>query len=506
MSLQERPEQPEHPDAETLESYVVGMLEGQDVDWLEAHLRRCRCCTDEVRRQAQTEMALGELAAGATFCAGCQRLLMESRCPHCGAVGEAGGYRVQALLVQNARGRMYLARDAAGQAVALKELAFVQPPHPEAVAAFEREARLLRQLSHPRIPRFLASFARGEGVNTRLYLAQEYVEGESLEKRLAHHQFSEGEARAVAEQVLSILEYLQGLAPMVFHRDIKPANLIQRADGQIALVDFGAARDLGPTAGATLVGTFGYMPIEQLGGVVDATTDLHALGATICQLVSRREPWSFLEDPSALARLNLSAAFRNFLARLTARRAADRFPDAATAAAALRALDRRGWRPRLPAPPALRLGAVMASGFALALGGALIFRGLPRDRGNTQPPRMDARIAITDEARTSPPGPPSLELSPPDGRAQLAMDPTAAPYVPRLPADLAGSGARSDALFRICVSTAGEVTSVHLIKGQQPRIDAAVATAIRAWRYKPYLKGGRAVPFCTSVQFRMEGK
>ena len=65
--------------------------------------------------------------------------------------------------MQNAHGRMYLARDPAGQPVALKELAFVQPPHPDAVAAFEREARLLRQLSHPQIPRFLAGLQRRRG-------------------------------------------------------------------------------------------------------------------------------------------------------------------------------------------------------------------------------------------------------------------------------------------------------------------------------------------------------
>jgi serine/threonine protein kinase len=250
-------------------------------------------------------------------------------------VAEAGGFRVQEVIVQNAHGRLYLARDRTGQAVALKELAFVQAPHPEAIEAFEREARLLQQLDDPQIPRFLASFREGEGVDTRLYLAQEYVEGESLLVRLGRHQFAEEEAIEVALQVLSILEYLQSLAPMVFHRDIKPANLIRRPDGRIALVDFGAARDLGPTVGATLVGTFGYMPLEQMGGIVDATTDPYALGATLCHLLGRREPWKFVEDLGAIERLNGSREFLAFLRKLMARQPSERFVSAAEAKRAL---------------------------------------------------------------------------------------------------------------------------------------------------------------------------
>jgi Protein kinase domain len=363
-----------HPAPEALELYVLGAHEEVPVQALEAHLRRCPACTDEVRRQAQLDLALAEAASDAVFCPACGGVILEARCPQCGAVAAVGDFRIDKVLVQNAHGRMYLARDRAGQAVALKELAFVQPPHPDAVAAFEREGRLLRQLSHPQIPRFVASFRAGEGVHTRLYLAQEYVEGESLLARMSRHQFSEEEAQAVALEVLTVLEYLQSLSPLVTHRDIKPANLIRRPDGRIALVDFGAARDLGPTAGATLVGTFGYMPLEQMGGIVDATTDLYALGATLCHLLSRREPWSFLDDPGALARLNVSAGFRERLGTLVARRPADRYPSARAAAAAFRA--RTGKRRRLlpvwgERPRGFRSVAAVLATLGIVVGGAL---------------------------------------------------------------------------------------------------------------------------------------
>ncbi|HEX8107698.1 MAG TPA: phosphotransferase [Kofleriaceae bacterium] len=121
-----------------------------------------------------------------------------------------------------------------------------------------------------------ASFQEGDGIHARYYLAQELIAGEALDDRLESHWFTEAEILAIARQVLDVLVYLQGLSPMVIHRDIKPANLLVRPDGAIAVVDFGAAHVHGATAASTAIGTFGYMPIEQLAGEVDATTDLIA--------------------------------------------------------------------------------------------------------------------------------------------------------------------------------------------------------------------------------------
>ena len=111
------------------------------------------------------------------------------------------------------------------------------------------------------------------------------------------------------------------------HRDVKPANVLRRPDGTLALVDFGAARAVeGVTHGATLVGTFGYMPPEQLGGTVDATADLYALGATLVHLVGRKAPEDILGPDLELRldHLNVSPGFRAFLSRLTARKRTSR--------------------------------------------------------------------------------------------------------------------------------------------------------------------------------------
>ncbi|MCW5801973.1 MAG: hypothetical protein KIT31_06260 [Deltaproteobacteria bacterium] len=372
------------PTREDLELYVMGAYDG-DAGELERAIAADRGAADTVAREAELELLLREAAAAATFCPGCRDLVADgARCDACGAAARPGGYVVERVLVSNAHGRMYAARDADGKRVALKELAFVQSPSAAAIAAFEREAVLLRALDHPRIPRFCASFEEGTGVHVRYYLAQELVDGTPLDARLADHFYAEPEIADIARQVLEVLVYLQGLSPIVVHRDIKPANLLMRAGaagrppydpgagrsdafgaagGQIAVVDFGAAYVHGTTAGSTTIGTFGYMPIEQLAGQVDATTDTYALGATLLHLLTRREPWRFLQgtanldgvDPSGRSPSgspwphreadaaakgrwhseNVSPPMRAFLHKLVAAEPRDRFPSAAAALAAL---------------------------------------------------------------------------------------------------------------------------------------------------------------------------
>jgi hypothetical protein len=325
---------PTRPTREDIELYVSGNFDG-DVAALERAIAEDPALAAMVAEEAKLELLLRDAAAAATFCPACDALVRVERCDQCGAAMRPGGFTVERVLVSNAHGRMYLAHDADGKRVALKELAFLHAPSAAAVAAFEREAKFLRALEHPAIPRFCASFEEGQGVHTRYYLAQELVEGTSLDK-LDEHWYSETEIVDIAKQVLSILEYLQSLSPMVIHRDIKPANLLKRPDGSIALVDFGAAHAHGATAGVTTIGTFGYMPTEQLAGIVDSTTDLYALGASLLHLLTRQEPWKLAQSKTTV---NVSAPLRAFLDKLVAPDPKDRFPDAKAALAGLEARD-----------------------------------------------------------------------------------------------------------------------------------------------------------------------
>jgi serine/threonine protein kinase len=326
------------------------------------------------------------------LCAVCEHPVQGPRCEECGAPVAPGGFQVLRQLAQGPHSRMFLAEREGGR-VALKELLFALVPDAARLESFEREAEFLRQLKHPRIPRLLASFREGSGVNTRLYLAQEFVEGRSLLEELEDHRFSEPEVRRIARQVLEVLMYLHGLSPQVIHRDLKPANLMRRPNGEIALVDFGSARDLvrGATHRSTLVGTFGYMPPEQLGGTVDETSDLYALGATLIHLLSRKAPDELLRPGMEIAfeeKVNASAGMKAFLARLTERDRSRRFPSARAALEALDALEHS--RPAPGAahkrPSQLRLLVFAGAGAGLVLSASLGIILATRPSGLPPPP------------------------------------------------------------------------------------------------------------------------
>ncbi|HEX8700560.1 MAG TPA: serine/threonine-protein kinase [Myxococcaceae bacterium] len=318
------------------------------------------------------------------------------------------------LLGQSDTGYTYQALADDGAQVVVKELCFASTPSAQDVEAFEREGQLLKRLRHPRLPRYRDSFREGEGPGLRLYLVYDFVVGHSLFEELQAHRYTEAEAYTLAQRILEILRYLHQLAPPVIHRDIKPQNLIRRPDGTVVLVDFGAARELanGTTASATVVGTFGYMPLEQLGGIVDETSDLYALGATLVHLLALRPPWELLVPGRGIlleGAVPVSPAFRKFLERLMAPRG-ERFASAAEALAALEE------RPSLARGGARRWGLV--AGVALAVGGGLfLVRG---------PLTAPAPVTVSRSVAALPRPQPVARAAP----ALPAMPPSAVPVAP----------------------------------------------------------------------------
>jgi predicted Ser/Thr protein kinase len=292
----------------------------------------------------------------------------------------AGGYRIERILGQGASGRVYRAVAPDGSVIALKELQFATVPGAQQIDAFEREAATLKTLHHRSIPRFVESFQEGEGVHLRLYLAAEFIEGEPLSARIARGPLGEGELRELATQALGVLAYLHRLG--VLHRDIKPDNLIVRPGGDLVLVDFGSARRLegSRTYGATLVGTFGYMPTEQLGGTVDATSDLYALGATLLHAATGRAPSDLLAGDFSL-RVPPKIPLRDLIVRLVQPRRERRLQDAEAALAILRNPPRApAVRPRFAAFAAVALlaGAAIATSLPRVSASAAV-RATPRD-------------------------------------------------------------------------------------------------------------------------------
>ena len=295
------------------------------------------------------------------------------RCVFCGVAREVRGYRVERVLAQGPHGRVYRAHAQDGSVVALKELQFASVPGAQQLDAFEREAATLKTLNHPRIPRYIESFSEGEGVQVRLYLAAEFIEGEMLSARIARGPLAEADLRDVAAQVLRVLAYLHELG--VLHRDIKPDNLIVRPPGEVVLVDFGSARQLSGsrTYGSTLVGTFGYMPTEQLGGTVDATSDLYALGATLLHAAIGKPPSELLSSDFSL-RVPADIPLHDLIAHLVQPRRERRLPSAAAALQELEHPPRRSsLRPRFAIAAAGMLAAgLVASSLARAPASAAV--------------------------------------------------------------------------------------------------------------------------------------
>lgn len=204
-----------------------------------------------------------------------------------------GHYRVTRLLSdEGGFGRTYLAEDLdnMNDTCVVKQLApKVQGTSAlnKAVQLFEQEARQLKELGkHPQIPTLYAFFEQDK----RLYLVQEWIEGQNLQKQLQQQgAWRESEIRDLLLDLLPVLQFIHD--HYVIHRDIKPANIIRRSsDGKFVLIDFGASKQLVATTMSigTMIGTLGYAPIEQMqGGEAYPASDLFSLGATCFYLLTR---------------------------------------------------------------------------------------------------------------------------------------------------------------------------------------------------------------------------
>jgi serine/threonine protein kinase len=269
-------------------------------------------------------------------------------------------YRIQRVLGQGGFGRTYLASDehCFGDACVLKE--FVPASRTEYVVQksrelFEREARVLYQINHPQIPRFLAWLTdRG-----RLFLVQEYIDGKTYGQLLQERQrrgeppFSEAEIVQWLCDLLPVLEYLHGIN--ILHRDISPEN-IMLPNGQThpVLIDFGlvkqtvsqilsAAGGAPGSAQASVVGKFGYSPPEQIRmGQCYPCSDLYALGVSAVVLLTGQDLSVLMEHTSLEWRwreyADVSDRLVRILDRLLSEKPKDRYQTAREVLSDLRAL------------------------------------------------------------------------------------------------------------------------------------------------------------------------
>jgi eukaryotic-like serine/threonine-protein kinase len=189
----------------------------------------------------------------------------------------------------------WLAEDRqAGAQVVVKLLSFGELDQWKALELFQREADVLRALHCDGIPSYVDSFRFGKGAGTRFVLVQQFVEGQSLQEKVeSGWHGTEEEIRAIAVKLLRIVAYIHSLRPPIVHRDINPRNTIVRVDGSVFLVDFGGVQDamrVSTASANTVIGTPGYMPLEQFVGKATVRSDLYAVAATILFALTHQNP------------------------------------------------------------------------------------------------------------------------------------------------------------------------------------------------------------------------
>lgn len=225
------------------------------------------------------------------------------------------------------------------QPVVIKQFQFAKPGADwSAYKAHEREIKVLRELSHPGIPRYLDSFETAEG----FCLVHEYKNAKSL---AVYRRFTPDKVKQIAIALLEILVYLQNRVPPVIHRDIKPENILVDDYLNVYLVDFGFARIAGDEMmqSSVISGTPGFMPPEQLlDRNLGEASDLYGLGVTLICLLTQTPSTEITKIIDSQYRLDfrelvpfLSDAFIDWLAKMVEPLAGDRFPHAAAALEAL---------------------------------------------------------------------------------------------------------------------------------------------------------------------------
>ncbi|MBA3256807.1 MAG: protein kinase [Pyrinomonadaceae bacterium] len=214
-------------------------------------------------------------------------------------------YRILRQLGAGGMGEVYLALDAKLERhVALKLLPDKFILDKERLHRFVREAKAASALNHPNI---ITIHEIGEE-NGAHFIATEYIEGETLRRKLQTERLEIDETLSIAMQIAAALDAAHRNG--IVHRDIKPENVMLREDELVKVLDFGLAKltekkddatsdteaptqVLVKTTLGVVMGTTAYMSPEQARGrEVDARTDIFSLGAVMYEMLTGRLPFA----------------------------------------------------------------------------------------------------------------------------------------------------------------------------------------------------------------------
>ncbi|MCI0461421.1 MAG: protein kinase, partial [Gemmataceae bacterium] len=203
------------------------------------------------------------------------------------------GYEIVSLLGRGGMGVVYKARQVAlNRLVALKMILAGAHAGEEDRVRFQTEAESAARLQHPNI---VQVYEVGER-NGMPFFSLEYVEGGTLQQKLAGTPMPVQQAAHLVEQIARAMHYAHQKG--IVHRDLKPANVLLTVDGTPKITDFGLAKrleaDSQHTGTGAILGTPNYMAPEQAMGrtrAVGPPADVYALGAILYDLLTGRPPF-----------------------------------------------------------------------------------------------------------------------------------------------------------------------------------------------------------------------
>jgi eukaryotic-like serine/threonine-protein kinase len=256
-------------------------------------------------------------------CPHCEANLSESdaTCPSCGAVFSEtpikdpligrillNQYVIKKKLGEGGFGCVYEAyQPSIERKVAIKTLHKHLTHHANTVARFRREGAAASRLTHPAAVKI---YNVGETEDGYLWISMEFLDGETLHRRLARGALSEEELLQIFFPICDVLQ--EAHQKGILHRDLKPDNifLLTEAEGSTVpkLLDFGIAAlvdsEIKATQSGMVSGTPPYMSPEQWKGLkfTDARSDIYALGIIAYECLSGRLPFAATTGPEFMAK------------------------------------------------------------------------------------------------------------------------------------------------------------------------------------------------------------
>lgn len=244
-----------------------------------------------------------------------------------------GKYRILSEIGRGGMSIVYMAiNERANKTWAVKELRRDGVLNYEAVKqGLLAETEILKRLNHAHLPSIVDVIEEKDS----FFIVMDYIEGHSLGQILREYGAQpQQEVIRWGKQLCDALGYLHSREPKIIYRDMKPSNIMLKPDGDVVLIDFGAAREwkADHREDTTCLGTIGYAAPEQFGGrgQTDVRTDIYCLGTTLYHLVTGYDPGELSYEVPGICQWNpyLSPGLEAVLLKCIMKNPEDRYQSA----------------------------------------------------------------------------------------------------------------------------------------------------------------------------------